>query len=415
MPLAHCKRLKYHGPREDASLARGFLDQGAAFTMYQSGAAIIGTGFMSWVHVEALKRIGVPVVGICGSSLSKADAAARRLGIERAYESLEDALQDPRVQVVHLVTPNRLHFEMASRTLAAGKHVMCEKPLAMTSEESAELVRQANGHAQLATAVNYNIRYYPLCLEARERMVRGELGTLVHVTGSYVQDWLAQSTDYNWRVIAEENGELRAVADIGTHWLDLVQSITGLEVEAVCADLKTVHPVRYRPQGEVETFQDKRDAERTKRDPVQVTTDDYGAILLRFRGGARGCLHVSQVVNGRKNCVRLELAGSKQTLAWNSEQPNELWIGHRDRPNESLMRDPALIRGAAAKAADYPGGHNEGYPDSFKQCFRVFYDYIKQGDFQAPADYPTFEDGHREIMLCEAILNSYRRQCWVSI
>lgn len=369
---------------------------------------------MSWVHVEALQRAGVRVVGICGSAAAKSQAAAKKLGLARAYDAYADVLNDQAVHSVHLATPNRLHFDMARQALAAGKHVMCEKPLAMTSAESAELVRVAAEHPQQAAGVNYNIRYYPLCLEARERTRSGSIGSVVHVTGSYTQDWLSRPTDYNWRVLAQENGPLRAIADVGTHWLDLVQSITGLKVEAVCADLKTVHAVRQRPTGEVETFQGAADG-AAETEPVAVTTDDYGAVLLHFHGGAGGCLYVSQVAPGRKNCVRLEVVGSEQTLAWDSQQPNDMWIGRRDRPNQALIRDPSLMSQAAAAAADYPGGHNEGYPDTFKQCFRAFYQYIDQGDFSATPTFPTFADGHREIVLCDAILKSHREQRWVAV
>ncbi|QDU63054.1 1,5-anhydro-D-fructose reductase [Planctomycetes bacterium Pan216] len=377
------------------------------------GVAVVGTGFMGWVHVEALRRIGVTIVGVCGSSPAKSKAAAEEFGLSRAYDSYEDVLADEEVHSVHIGTPNRWHFPMAKSALLAGKHVMCEKPLAMTSAESAELVRVASEHSQLAAGVNYNLRFYPLCLEVGQRIRRGTLGDVVHVTGSYVQEWLTLATDYNWRVLARENGELRAIADIGTHWLDLVQSMTGLEVEAVLADLKTVHPVRYRPSGEVESFSGGAKQEATE--PVSVTTEDYGAVLLRFRGGARGCMHVSQVAPGRKNCLRFEIAGSHETLAWNSERPNQLWIGHCDRPNEELLRDPALLTGPAQAAAAYPGGHNEGYADSFKQCFRAFYDTIAEGGVDEPATYPTFADGHREVQLCEAILASHRAQQWTAV
>jgi predicted dehydrogenase len=324
-------------------------------------------------------------------------------------------------------------------------------------------------------AVNYNIRYYPLNVEAAERIRRGDLGRIYSVCGSYVQDWLLRPTDYNWRVLAEEGGELRAVADIGTHWLDLVHAITGLDVEAVCADLSTVHPVRQRPLGEVETFKGKSlsqnlfrdeiereargqggrrkrpggvlegtsrtffadnaapgasqpiavergseiDSEQQKRpvrtEPIRITTDDSACILLRFGGGAKGCLWVSQVTAGRKNCLRYEIAGSEQAMAWCSEQPNETWLGHRDRPNESLIRDPALVSDRARLYISYPGGHNEGFPDTFKQCFRAVYDTLRAQDRSAPATFPTFADGHREILLCEAILKSHRQGRWVTV
>jgi predicted dehydrogenase len=228
-----------------------------------------------------------------------------------------------------------------------------------------------------------------------------------------VQDWLLYDIDYNWRVLADQGGELRAVADIGTHWMDLVLSITGLEVEAVLADLSTVHKVRLRPTGEVETFTGKM-ATAVQREPIDVTTEDYGCILFRFKDGARGSLHVSQVTAGRKNCLRYEISGSKCALAWNSETPNELWIGHRDKPNELLVRDPALIADVPRSFTNYPGGHNEGFPDAFKQCFRSFYDAIASGGTGLPL-YPSFQSGHREVVLCEAILKSHREEKWITV
>lgn len=382
--------------------------------MTKIGVAVVGTGFMGVVHTEALRRLGLQVIGICGSSAEKSQAAAQKLHLTKSYTSYDEVLQDQEVQAVHIGTPNRLHFEMTKQALAAGKHVLCEKPLAMNSQESAELVRLAKQYPHQATAVNYNVRYYPLCLETQSRIQGGEIGEIVHITGSYVQDWLTFPTDYNWRVLAEQGGELRAVADIGTHWLDLVQSITGLAVEAVCADLFIVHPIRERPTGEVETFKSKESSPQAT-EPIEVTTEDFGAILLRFTNGSRGCFHVSQVTPGRKNCLRFELAGSTQSIAWDSERPNELWYGHRDRANECLLKDPALLSESARRAASYPGGHNEGYADTFKACFASFYNYIKAGDFDAPAPFPTFADGHREILLCEAILQSHQQQRWVSL
>jgi predicted dehydrogenase len=396
-------------------------------------AVVVGTGFIGPVHVEGLRRAGVQVGGIVGSSPDKSRIAAQRLGLPRGYGSLDEVLADKSVDVVHLTTPNRLHFEQAAAALRAGKHVLCEKPLAMNSRETAELVKLAAA-TRRAAGVCYNIRYYPLCLETADMVRRGAMGDVYHVAGSYVQDWLFKATDFNWRVMAEDGGELRAVADIGTHWLDLVQFIVGRKVEAVCADLKTVIPERQRPSGGVETFSGKI-ATSEEREGVRIDTEDYGCLLLRFQGGARGVLWVSQVTAGRKNCLRFELAGSRQAVAWESERPNELWVGHRDRANELLMRDPALLSPAARKHADYPGGHNEGFPDTFKQLFRAFYDYLAAGEvtgnhstghesaspdiasdgYAASAPFPTFADGHHEVVLCEAVLRSHREQRWVRL
>ncbi len=375
--------------------------------------AVIGAGFIGPVHVEGIRRAGGNVVGILGITDEESKGAAESLGIPKAYTGLDELLSDKDADAVHIATPNKLHFEMAKKALEAGKHVLCEKPLAMNSKETAELVGVAK-KAGRAAAVNYNLRFYPLCMEAREMMKRGDIGSVYSVCGSYAQDWLFYDTDYNWRVLAEEGGALRAVADIGTHWLDLVHSITGLEIEAVCADLETVFPMRKRPTGEVETFSGKMKTE-IQTEPVDITTEDYGCIMLRFKGGAKGVLWVSQVTAGRKNCLRFELAGSKCALSWCSEQPNEIWIGHREKANELLVRDPSLVSDVPRSFITYPGGHNEGFPDTFKQCFRAFYGYIQAGDFSAPAPFPTFEDGHREVVLCEAIQKSNAEDGWVTV
>jgi predicted dehydrogenase len=353
----------------------------------------------------------VRVAGVLGSSFEKSERSRAALGLERAYASYDEVLDDADVEAVHLALPNVLHLEYASRALRAGKHVMCEKPLAMNAAETRELVELARGSG-LQAGVCYNVRYYPLNLEARHRVGSGEVGDVFSVAGSYAQDWLFHDTDYNWRVRSEQGGELRAVADIGTHWIDLVTTITGLEVEAVLADLRTVHPVRKRPRGEVETFSEAARG-GAELDEVRVINDDWGAVLFRFRGGARGVLWVSQVTAGRKNCIRYEISGSRRTLAWESERPNELWVGRHDAMNGVLLRDPTLMHESARYHADFPGGHNEGYPDTFKQCFRAFYDAI-EGEAREPG-YPTFQDGHREVVLCEAILQSHREERWVVV
>jgi predicted dehydrogenase len=381
--------------------------------MARIGVAVVGAGFMGGVHAEAIRRAGCDLVGVLGVDEAESTRFAAAVGC-RGFRTLEELLADPAVDSVHVATPNKLHFPMAKAVLEAGKHVLCEKPLAMTSRETRELVALARQRPGQAAAVNYNMRFYPLNLEARERVRSGALGRVHHVTGSYVQDWLLLETDYNWRVLAAEGGELRAVADIGTHWLDLVHAITGLELEAVCADLLTVHPVRRRPTGEVETYSGKL-AKEADLVPVDVTTEDYGGLLLRFAGGARGSLTVSQVTAGRKNCLRYELAGEKGSLYWDSEDPERLWLGRRSGPNESLMRDPSLLSGPARAAIGVPGGHAEGYADTFKQHFRAFYGHIAKGDFSAPAPFATFADGHREVALCEAVLESHRRRAWVEV
>ncbi len=385
--------------------------------MFQSKAAVVGTGFIGPVHIEGLLRAGVQVQGVLGTSLEKSQRTAELFGIKRAYRDFDELIDDENVDVVHLTSPNRFHFEQTIRCLDAGKHVLCEKPLAMNSEESGELVNRA-ARATVLTGVNYNVRFYPICIEATERIKRGDIGDIFHISGSYVQDWLHKQTDFNWRVLADQGGPLRALADIGTHWLDLVQTISHLDVHSVFADLQTVYPTRQRPVGAVETFSSKVNRQEQVLADVSIDTEDYGGVMLRFNNGARGIMHVSQVTAGHKNCIRWEVAGSKQSLAWNSQRPDELWIGNRDTANQSLIRDPGLLSDTARMHAQYPGGHNEGFSDTFKQLFRSFYSAIESktnGDNTPLADYPTFTDGHREILLCEAILESAREQRWIEL
>jgi len=380
--------------------------------MFNLKTAIIGAGFMGPVHTEALKRLGVHVSGILGVDETESLKAQAALGLAKAYKSLDEVLQDD-IDVVHITTPNKLHYEMAKAALLAGKHVLCEKPLAMDSKESVELVELAQ-KTGLAAGVNYNIRFYPLNLQARHKVESGDVGEIYSIVGSYVQDWLLYPTDYNWRVLAEEGGALRAVADIGTHWLDLVLTITGLKVTAVCADLKIIHPVRKRPTGEVETFSGKvQDIAATE--DINIHTEDCGTIMLKFNTGAVGHLWVSQTTAGRKNCLRYEIAGAKSALYWDSQDPNNLWLGYRDKANERLHRDPGLLAEHVRPYANYPGGHNEGFPDTFKQCFRAFYSYIAKNNMKAKPEFPTFQHGHEEILLCEAILRSHREQKWIEI
>jgi len=266
----------------------------------------------------------------------------------------------------------------------------------------------------LAAAVNYNIRYYPLCLEAASRVSDGDVGDIFHFSASYVQDWLFHPTDFNWRVLNEDGGALRAVSDIGTHAMDLLQFITARKIESVFADLVTVFPQRQRPTGGVETYSGKL-GDDVETESVDVTTEDYGCLLLRMSGGVHGVVHVSQVTAGRKNCLQFEIAGSAKSLSWCSEQPNELRIGHRDRANECLIRDPALLGGRAAAASSYPGGHNEGFPDTFKQLFRDFYQSIETGQYKEHPTFPTFADGHHEMVVCDAVLQSHRTSQWIHL
>jgi predicted dehydrogenase len=375
-------------------------------------AALIGGGFIGPVHAEALRRLGVDVVGILGSSPERARPIADRLGIERVYADLDELIEDPRIEAVHIASPNAHHLEQTRRVMESGRHVVCEKPLASSSTETRLLTGLAAGRPRQAAAVNYNVRYYPLCHEMRERVARGDIGRVLSVTGSYTQDWLLYPTDYNWRVESEGSSGLRAVADIGTHWMDLAQFVIGEPIRAVLSDLATFLPERRRPAGPSETFGGTGDEVATR--PVRVTTDDYGAVLLRIGDGTRGVFHVSQVHAGRKNRLSIELAGTDGSMAWDSESPNRLWIGHRDKANQLLERDPALLSPAAARISHYPGGHAEGFPDTFLQLFLDVYRAVETGTLMTAA-FPTFGDGDREVRLCEAIARSAKEERWVPL
>ena len=377
-------------------------------------SVVVGAGFVGPAHVENLRRLGVTVAGILGVDEKESTAAQQKLGLPRAYKSFDEVLADTSVHVVHLAVPNILHYPLAKKALLAGKHVLCEKPLTMTSKQAAELVELVKSRRQ-AAGVCFNLRFYPVNLEAQAMVRRGEVGDIYAINGNYVQDWLLYDTDYNWRVVAEQAGELRSMSDLGSHWLDLMRTVTGLEVESVCADMKTIFPVRQRPKGEVQAAFTGKTKGPMPTEPVAVTNDDYCAVLLRFKGGALGSLYSSEITAGKKNCFRYEISGSKCALAWNGETPNELWIGRRHRPNEVLLRDPTLLTEPARHYTTYPSGHNEGYPDTFKGCFRAFYEYIARGDFSATPFFPTFADGHHVMRLLDAILKSYREQRWVTV
>jgi predicted dehydrogenase len=375
--------------------------------------AVVGTGFIGPVHAEAVRRLGITVRGILGSSPEKSRAAAQQMGLEVGYNDYQAILDDPLVDSVHITTPNKDHFDMASRALRAGKHVVCEKPLAMNTQETAALVQLAKEYPHLVTAVNYNIRFYPVVLQARDLVRSGEIGDVFTIRGGYIQDWLLYDTDWNWRLVPEQGGDLRAIGDIGTHWMDLVGFITGLKVESLLADLETFIKTRKKPKTAVATFQGKDANTPIEYEPVGIRTDDYGAVLFHYEGGARGSMNVSQVNAGRKNQLRFEISGSKGSVAWDSEEPNTLWLGHRNEPNGIIVKDPAFMSAESRRFSDYPGGHAEGFPDTFKQLYKAIYGYIAAGDFNAPKPYPTFEDGHYEVALCEAILTSHRERRWV--
>jgi len=380
-------------------------------TIADIGAAVIGTGFIGTVHVEALRRIGVQVRGVLGSSPERGQARADALGVKRAYRSLDALLADGAIDVVHVTSPNDLHVDQSREILAAGKHVVCEKPLAMTAAESAELVRLASASG-LVNATNFNIRYYPLNQHVHELIADGGLGEVRLVTGRYFQDWLLLDSDWNWRLQPDRGGALRAVGDIGSHWLDLMTFVTGQHVSEVMADLSTFIGTRREPTGPVETFSTARSVESLER---EISTEDTASILLRFDGGARGAVSISQISPGRKNSLVYEIDGSDGAWGWDSEQPDQAWAGHRERPNEILIRNPALMGPAGQAASSLPAGHVEGFFDTFCAHFRAVYADVVAGAPSSCPSYPTFADGHDEMLVGDAIARSAREGRWIEV
>jgi predicted dehydrogenase len=380
-------------------------------------AAVIGTGFIGPAHIEALRRIGgVEVVAVASMELEKARSLAEQFAIPKVYPSWEDAVKDKEVDVVHNCTPNNLHFAINKAVIKAGKHIISEKPLTLTSAESGVLLTLAK-RAGIVHAINFNYRFYPLVQHAHAMVRSGEVGQIYLVHGHYLQDWLYYDTDYNWRLESRVSGASRAVADIGSHWCDLVQFVTGLRITHVNAELMTVHAKRRKPAGAMETFKGKESPAPGSATQVSIDTEDAGIVTVRFEGGARGVCVVSQVSAGRKNREWFEIDGSRRALAWDQEEPNQLWIGHRESANEILIKDPSLLAEGARPFAHYPGGHPEGYPDGPKNLFMRVYDFIRSGKDprKTKPDFPTFEDGDLENRIVEAVLKSNRKKAWVNV
>ncbi|HEV2278118.1 MAG TPA: Gfo/Idh/MocA family oxidoreductase [Acidobacteriaceae bacterium] len=371
--------------------------------------AIFGTGFMGRVHLEALRRVEhVEVAAISGRNGAAADKLGSAFNVPRI--SAEAILRDSSIQAVHICTPNAQHFPMAKKALLAGKHVLCEKPLAVSSAEAQELTALAS-QRDLRNCVCHNLRYYPMVQHIRRLREDGDLGDILVVQGTYSQDWLLYETDWNWRVSSKDGGPSRCMADVGSHWFDMAEHLTGLRVTALCADLQTFHATRKQPRGPVETFANKLASDRETTD-TPVDTEDMGAVVFRM-GRARGAMTASQVSAGRKNRLSIEIYGTKAGVAWDQERPDELWIGQRDTPNRIIIKDPALLKPGAQPFADLPGGHSEGYDDTFKQVFRRFYASI--ADPAAPRDYPQFVDGLRQLLILDAELQSTRARQWIDV
>jgi predicted dehydrogenase len=373
--------------------------------------AVIGTGFIGRVHVEALRRVEhVDVVEIAATSLDKARAAGAGYNVLNATDDWHNVIADPSIDAVHIATPNVLHFPIAKAALEAGKHVLCEKPLAMDVGEAEQLVRLQTAK-NLRGGLCHNLRYYPMVQQMRAMCQAGELGEILVVQGTYSQDWMLYQTDWNWRADPAVGGASRVMADIGSHFFDMAEHVTGLKVSSVLSDLQTFWPVRKRPARGGESFSGKLGADAETVD-VKVVTEDFGSTMFRM-GRARGLMSASQVSAGRKNGLVLEIYGTKAGATWRQERPEELWLGHRDGPNQLLLKDPSLLAEKARPWADYPGGHAEGFPDTFKQLFRRFYASI--ADATLAPDYPQMADGLRQMKILQAELASNKTRSWADV
>jgi predicted dehydrogenase len=380
--------------------------------MRQHKVAIIGAGFMGRTHLEALRRVGgVEVAMIVADPLLDAQRLAASMGIDRTSSDYHDALADRSIEAIHICTPNFLHFPIAKAALEAGKHVVCEKPLA-TSVEQGELLVALAAKLGLRNCTNHNLRYYPMVQQMRRMREAGELGKLLVAQGTYSQDWLLYDTDFNWRIESNVNGPSRVMADIGSHWCDMAEHVTGERIAAVCADLQIFHETRKRPKTAVESFAGKMLTPEDY-DSVSIDTEDFGAVVFRMGARARGAFTASQVSAGRKNRLSIEIYGSKASVCWDQERPDELWIGNRNTYNQTIIKDPSLLKPPVQPYCDYPGGHSEGYDDTFKQVFRRFYRSID--DPAAIPEYPQFADGLRQLRILGAELESSRRHAWVDV
>ena len=375
-------------------------------------AAILGTGFMGRVHLEALCRLGfIEVRGIASADSGRAQRLAAEYGIDAIETDYRRILDDPEIDVIHVCTPTALHASNVKDALEAGKHVLSEKPLATTASEARELVALARQKG-VRHCTNQNLRYYPLVQQMRALREAGELGEILVVQGTYSQDFLLFDTDWNWRLDAKESGPSCAMADIGSHWCDMTEYVTGLRITKLCADLNTFHATRKRPKQRGETFSGKL-LTAEDYDEVVVDNEDFGAVLLRIGDRARGSFTAGEVFAGRKNRLHIEIYGSKTSVAWDQERPDELWLGNRNSNNQILIKDASLLKSPASGYAHMPGGHAEGYENTFKNLFGQFYRAVL--DPAAVPDYPQFEDGLRQLSIIDAELASNRSQAWVEV
>ena len=374
-------------------------------------SCIVGAGFVGIAHIEALRRLGnVDVVALSNTSAAQEKAEANN--VSKGYLDYREMIDAEKPDVVHICTPNDSHFEIAMYAMERGIPVICEKPLTKTLDEAKQLAAYAKAH-NIPNAVNFNCRYYPQIMQAKAMVQSGEVGEIRTIHGGYLQDWLYLDTDYSWRLEPEVSGESRAFADIGSHWIDLAETVTGLRATEVLADFGTFLKTRKQPLKPVASFSGMalRPEDYQER---PITTEDFCTVLFRYENGARGACTISQIFAGRKNQIQLAVSGSKCSLFWDSQDSNELWVGRRESFNEKATKDPSILSPEARAVIGYPGGHVEGYPDTFKQAFCAMYAAIECGNTTGQG-FATFEDGLRKMAICEAVVTSARTDRWVAI
>ncbi|SDC67308.1 Gfo/Idh/MocA family protein [Halanaerobium congolense] len=375
---------------------------------------IIGVGFVGEAHIEALRRlnsIDIEIKAAAASSLESSKKAAEKLKVPNYYADYQKMLAEEDLDIIHNCTPNYLHFPINKAFMEAGVHVFSEKPLVLNSREAAELLAILESR-DIYAGVNFNYRHYPLVKEMKQK-VKNELGRLFHLQGSYLQDWMLFEDDYSWRVDPKQGGKSRAVADIGSHFCDLLQYLTDKKIKRLTAKTKIVHPERQKPAAEIKTF--AQAGEDKKYEQVEVKTEDYASVLFEMEDGTAGNFTVSQVDAGHKNDLFIEISGSKKSLSWSQENANQLFIGHRDQANQILSRDPSLLSSEAAERCYYPGGHIEGWSEGLKNSIKDFYNCILAAGDPADYDFATFADGALEVKITEAILKSSREEKWVEV
>jgi predicted dehydrogenase len=375
---------------------------------------LIGTGYIGMVHLDILRRLGgVEVVALADTNQELARQAAAKFGVARIHETAEALIGDPEVEVVHDCAPNNVHFALNAAAIRAGKEVLSEKPLALDSRESAVLLALAGKHGT-ATAINFCYRYYPVVQEAAARARRGDLGDVRAFVGHFLQDWLFFETDYTWRLDPQVAGKANVVADLGSHWCDLVQFITGQKIVEVMAELHTCLPKRRKPKGGVLSFGAGRAGETEE---VAITLDDYAALFLKLSNGARGSFTTCQAAAGRKVDIELQVFGSKESYAWSHVHPNDLWIGHREKANEVFYESSILQAEDTRKYAGLPTGHPMGYHDAVFNLFRDYYEALAAKREGKPyrATCPDFRTGHEMMCVIDAAVESDRTGRWVKV